>query len=135
MLLVEDNKLDVLLVREAFAEYGVAASLHVAEDGEAAMRFIDAVDENENARCPALILLDLNLPKRSGAEVLGYARQSKRCARVKVLIVSSSDSPADRAETGRLGANGYFLKPPSYEDFLKVGEIVRDILEGCSDKM
>lgn len=117
VLLAEDNKLDIFVVQEAFAEYKIPAVLHVVKDGEAAMRFIDAAD-HDRAPCPALVLLDLNLPKKSGTEVLAYLRRSKKCAAAKVLIVTSSNSDRDRAATQHMGANGYFLKPANYDEFL-----------------
>jgi two-component system, chemotaxis family, response regulator Rcp1 len=132
VLLVEDNKADIFVVQEAFTNYEIPAVLHVVEDGEAAMRFIDDADQDEDAPCPILVLLDLNLPKRSGTEVLAYLRRSKKCARAKVLVVTSSNSPTDRAATQQLGANGYFLKPPSYDEFLKIGEIVLNTLNDMS---
>jgi chemotaxis family two-component system response regulator Rcp1 len=132
VLLVEDNRLDVFLVREALAQFDLPVILHVAQDGDAAMRYFDSVDALPDAPCPALVLLDLNLPKRTGLEVLSHLRRARRCAGVKVLIVTSSDSPTDRAESERLGAIGYFRKPPSYEGFLTIGEIVRNILQSSS---
>jgi two-component system, chemotaxis family, response regulator Rcp1 len=132
VLLVEDNRLDVFLVREALAQFDLPVVLHVAQDGEAATRYFDALDARPDAPVPQLVLLDLNLPKRTGLEVLSHLRRSQRCADVKVLLVSSSDSPADKAEIQRLGVFGYFRKPPSYEGFLTIGEIVRNILEGSS---
>jgi chemotaxis family two-component system response regulator Rcp1 len=131
VLLVEDNKLDVFMVQEAFAHYQIPAFLHLAQDGDAAIRFIDAVDEDHSATPPVLVLLDLNLPKRSGTEVLAHLRRSKRCAAVKVVIVTSSNSAADRTATQRLGTNGYFLKPASYEEFVKLGEVILDTLNAA----
>jgi DNA-binding response OmpR family regulator len=134
VLLVEDNRLDIFVMQEAFTEYEIPAVLDVVGDGDAAMRFIDAVDKDEAAPCPLLVLLDLNLPKRSGTEVLAYLRRSKKCAVAKVLIVTSSNSAADRATTQQLGAIGYFLKPASYEEFLKIGEIILKILNDVCGK-
>jgi chemotaxis family two-component system response regulator Rcp1 len=133
ILLVEDNRLDVLLVQEALALHHVPAVLHVIEDGEAAIRFIDASDRDVQAPCPALVLLDLNLPKRTGAEVLRYLRRSRKCSGAKVLIVSSSDAPMERAAVQSLGANGYFRKPSSYDEFLRIGEVVLKLLEESPD--
>ncbi len=130
VLLVEDNKLDAFMVQEAFTEHQIPAVLDVVEDGDAALQFIDALDQDETAPCPALVLLDLNLPRRSGTEVLAYLRGSKRCAGLKVVIVTSSDSSRDRAATQQLGASEYFLKPASYKEFLKLGEIVLNSLNG-----
>jgi chemotaxis family two-component system response regulator Rcp1 len=131
VLLVEDNKLDVFMVQEAFAQYQIPASLDFAQDGDAAIRFIDAIDGDESALCPVLVLLDLNLPKRSGTEILAHLRRSKRCAAVKVVIVTSSDSAADRAATQKLGTSGYFLKPASYEEFVKLGQVILDTLNAA----
>lgn len=134
ILLVEDNRLDVLLVQEALALHHVPAVVHVVEDGEAAIRFIDSSDRDAEAACPTLVLLDLNLPKRTGTEVLHYLRHSRKCSGAKVLIVSSSDAPKERAAVESLGANGYFRKPSSYDEFLRIGEVVMKLLKDASDE-
>jgi CheY-like chemotaxis protein len=128
ILLVEDNRSDVFLLREAIAAAGVPADLHVVSDGEWAIEFIDQMDAGEDVLCPSLVILDLNLPKRTGAEVLEYLRQSGKFRNIPVLIVTSSDSEEDRARAIQLGAAGYFRKPSAYEAFLKIGEVVKDIL-------
>jgi len=133
VLLVEDNPADVFMVQEAFREHDIRAVLHIVQDGEDATRFIDAADTNESAPTPELVLLDLNLPKRSGTEVLAYLRRSKRSANAKVLIVTSSNSPRDRAATQQMGIIGHFLKPPQFEEFLRIGEIVDDVLRHGED--
>ena len=106
----------------------MAANLYVVSDGEGATRFIEAADSYDQAPCPVLILLDLNLPRKTGLEVLQHIRQSKKCANALVLIVTSSDSQNDRDATTLLGANGYFRKPSSYDEYLKIGEVVRELL-------
>jgi len=106
----------------------IPAELHVVADGEKAIAFIDSADADDRAPCPTLILLDLNLPKKSGSEVLRHLRQSRKCADAQVVIVTSSDSEKDRLETAALAADGYFRKPSGYEAFLKIGEIVREML-------
>lgn len=103
------------------------AELHVVTDGEKAIRFIDDSDDNSK-HCPALVVLDLNLPKKTGIEVLEHLRNSRTCRDAAVLIVTSSDSDKDKAETTRMGANGYFRKPSSYDAFMKLGEVVREML-------
>jgi two-component system, chemotaxis family, response regulator Rcp1 len=133
VLLVEDNPADVFMVQEAFREHDIRAVLHIVQDGEDATRFIDAADTNESAPTPELVLLDLNLPKRSGTEVLAYLRRSKRSAKAKVLIVTSSNSPLDRAATQQMGIIGHFLKPPQLEEFLRLGEIVEGALRDGRD--
>jgi len=77
-------------------------------------------------------LLDLNLPKKPGIEVLRYLRRSRRCANSLVLVVSSSDSEKDRAEAANVGANGYFRKPSAYEAYIRIGEVVQGLLLGLS---
>jgi DNA-binding response OmpR family regulator len=106
----------------------------VIEDGEAAIRFIDASDRDADAPCPTLVLLDLNLPKRTGIEVLRRLRHSRRCSGAKVLIVSSSDAPKERAAVQSPDANGYFRKPSSYDEFLRIGEVILKLLKDNPDQ-
>jgi two-component system, chemotaxis family, response regulator Rcp1 len=133
ILLVEDNRLDAFMVQEALRQHSIRAVLDIVEDGEEAVKFIDAADTNESAPRLELVLLDLNLPKRSGTEVLAYLRRSKRSAKAKVLIVTSSNSPLDRAATEQMGITGYFLKSSDLEEFLKIGEVVEEALRNQSD--
>jgi CheY-like chemotaxis protein len=72
-------------------------------------------------------LVDLNLPKRDGFEVLRRLRASGRCKDIPVLVITSSDSPSDLTQAASLGA-GYFRKPPSYDEFLKLGGVLRQVL-------
>ena len=76
----------------------------------------------------SLILLDLNLPKVDGFDVLRRLRASEKCKDVPVIVITSSDSPADRSQAASLGA-GYFRKPPSYEEYLKLGAVLRQLLK------
>ena len=101
----------------------------VVDDGELACEFVARAENDPEIPCPDLLLLDLNLPKRSGKEVLHCVRQSNKCKDVPVLIITSSDLSKDRDELEILGANRYFRKPSSYEQFLKIGEILKDILK------
>lgn len=119
-------------MREALEAAGVEANLHVMSDGEKAVRFIDEADEDGAAPCPCLVLLDLNLPKKPGIEVLRHLRRSRRCANSVVLVVSSSDSHKDKAEVASMGANGYFRKPSDYEAYIRIGETVKALLLGTA---
>ena len=92
-------------------------------------KFFDAVEADKNIRCPVLVLLDMNLPKRSGNEVLNHLRQSTRCRAARVIIVSSSDSPRDRASVADLGVAGYFRKPSDYAGFMRLGPLVKAVLK------
>jgi chemotaxis family two-component system response regulator Rcp1 len=128
IVLVEDAEPDVFLVREALQAGGMNFSLRVLDDGEKAVEFIEQVDTGETERCPHLVLLDLNLPKKSGAQILERIRQSQRFSRVPVIILTSSDSPKDKEQTARLGATQYFRKPSRLAEFMRLGQIVRELL-------
>jgi two-component system, chemotaxis family, response regulator Rcp1 len=135
LLLVEDNRADVLLVKDALALHQVQVQLHVAPDGEEALNFIERAEQDCNAPAPGVVLLDLNLPKRTGAEVLSRLRQSGKLKDIPVVILTSSDSPKDREETSRLGATRYFRKPTGYDEFLNIGRVLKEIIEGSPKGM
>ena len=126
---MEDNKGDVFLIREALETAGVDADLFVVHNGNDATRFFDAADRDENAPCPHLVLLDLNLPKKSGDQVLAHMRNSMRCRNAMVMIVTSSDLAVERRTLTALGATAYFRKPSEYAKFLQLGPIVKSLLE------
>src|ERR1700724_902414 len=111
VLLVEDNPADVELVEEALAEAALDCGLSVVRDGRQAIDFIEHIEAEPARRFPDLVLLDLNLPKVSGEEVLNRMRLSQKCRAAKVLLVSSADTPSDRDRLLKLGANEYFHKP------------------------
>jgi CheY-like chemotaxis protein len=129
ILLIEDNSADVLLVQQALQEHDVRAALTVLRDGEEAMRFIDAV-EGGFMNCPDLIVLDINLPKKSGYEVLGRMRSSGKCAHVPVVVLSSSTAFADMLESKRLGVVRHIQKPTDLEAFLRIGGVLKSLLGG-----
>jgi CheY-like chemotaxis protein len=131
LLLVEDSPADVFLIRRAMQEAGLEFSLDVAEDGEAAIRMISRVDDSTDSRAPSVILIDVNVPRRSGNEVLERVRQSPRCACVPVIMISSSDSAAERRRAFDLGATEYFCKPSSLPEFMKLGALVRSLHEAA----
>lgn len=115
-------------MREAIKMAKLPLDVHVAPDGQEAIEFIERAEEEPNAPCPHFLLLDLNLPKKDGFEVLKRLRASEKCKSVPVLIITSSDSPTDQKQAAEFGA-GYFRKPTSYEDFLKVGDMLRQLLK------
>jgi DNA-binding response OmpR family regulator len=102
--------------------------VHVAPDGERAIDFISAAEKEPGAPCPDLLLLDLNLPKIDGLEVLRRIRDGGKCKSIPILIVTSSDSPSDRNVAAKHGA-GYFRKPVSFDEFMKIGPFLRRFLE------
>jgi CheY-like chemotaxis protein len=129
ILLAEDNQADVHLVRAALAEHHVLHRLHVAPDGELAVQFIEQAGVSFTLD---LVLLDLNLPRRSGHDVLKYLRHNSACPAVPAIVITSSDSPLDRAAATSLGANAYFRKPSQLEDFLRLGLLVNQTLASSS---
>jgi len=127
LLLVEDSPADVYLVRTAMVQEGLNVDLNVVEDGEQAIEIVNRVDAGRGTRAPDLMLLDINVPRRTGNEVLERIRRSPRCAHIPVLMISSSDSPAERGRAFELGANGYFRKPSSLSEFMQLGKLVRQL--------
>jgi CheY-like chemotaxis protein len=128
LLLVEDNPADVELVEEALAEAALDCGLSVVRDGRQAIDFIEHLEAADEQCCPDLVLLDLNLPKVSGEEVLNRMRSSPRFRLAKVLIISSSDITSDKERLIRLGANEYFHKPSSLKQYMELGPKVRAML-------
>lgn len=126
---MEDNPGDVILVRESLTGLGISFDLHVLRDGEEAMAWLAGVDRDPLEQVPSAILLDLNLPKRTGIEVLRALRLSNRCRELPVMIVSSSDNEADRREVAQLGATAYFRKPSDLDEFLQLGHAVSRLLQ------
>jgi CheY-like chemotaxis protein len=129
LLLVEDSPADVYLVREAMRREGLKVHWDIADDGEWAIRMIDEVDSNASTPCPDVLMLDLNVPRRTCDEVLERIRQSPRLARSPVVIMTSSESAADRDRLMKLGATEYFRKPSNLREFMKLGRLVREVHE------
>lgn len=130
--LVEDSEADELLMRQALKLEGIDCNFLVSQDGEKAIDFVESLDTTELAPYPHVVLLDLNLPRKSGARVLERIRQSPRVGRVPVIVVTSSDSPGDKGQAARLGATRYFQKPLDLAEFMKLGPLVREVLSGSS---
>jgi two-component system, chemotaxis family, response regulator Rcp1 len=120
VLLVEDSVGDIRLTREAFKDAKVHIKLHVAADGADAMAFLKREGPHADAPRPDLILLDLNLPKKDGREVLKEIKESPTLGVIPVVILTTSASEADILRTYQLHANCYITKPVDLEGFLKV---------------
>ena len=120
VLLVEDSSGDVRLTREAFKDAKVHINLHVVSDGIQAMAFLRREGEYVNVPRPDLILLDLNLPKKDGREVLGEIKESPELKSIPVVILTTSASEADILRSYRLHANCYITKPVGLAGFLEV---------------
>lgn len=120
ILLVEDNPGDVRLTREALREGKVRNNLHVAADGVEALRFLRREDEHAQAVRPDLILLDLNLPRKDGREVLEEIKNDAQLRTIPVVILTSSQAEQDICRAYHLHANCYVSKPVDLDQFITV---------------
>lgn len=126
VLLVEDSAGDVRLMREAFHAANPAIQLHVASDGMEAMAFLMHEGCHIHARQPDLILLDLNLPKMDGREVLAQIKKDDRLKTIPTVILTTSDAEADIAESYQLQANCYLTKPVQLDAFEALVKSIND---------
>jgi chemotaxis family two-component system response regulator Rcp1 len=117
VLLVEDSPGDVRLTREAFREAKMSIGLHVAADGVEAMAFLRQEGANQHAPRPDLILLDLNLPKMDGREVLGRIKEDEDLKTIPTVILTTSDAEADIVRSYQLQANCFLSKPVQLDAF------------------
>jgi CheY-like chemotaxis protein len=115
-------------VREAIKMENLPLEVHIAPDGERAIDLIATAENDPAAPCPHVLLIDINLPRIDGFEVLRRIRASAKFKNIPVLVVTSSDSPADQREAAKLGAR-YFRKPVTYDEFMKIGGFLRQFLE------
>lgn len=121
ILLIEDNPDDIELTRIAFAEAGLDSRLEVVRDGAEALDYLFARGEHADrdlARPPAIVLLDLNLPKVDGREVLEAIRANESTRTLPVVVLTTSAEPFDVDASYALGANSYIRKPVDFEQFL-----------------
>jgi CheY-like chemotaxis protein len=118
VLLVEDDEGDILMTREAFEFYKIRNPLHVVTDGERALQFLRRTGPFAAAPRPGLILLDINLPRLSGLEVLAALKQDPELAVIPVVILTTSQAEEDIVRSYRLHANAYVSKPVDFENFM-----------------
>jgi CheY-like chemotaxis protein len=123
ILLVEDNLLDVRLTRRAFEKAHITNPLHVARDGVEALDFVFATGSHAHRTeidQPQIVLLDLNLPRKSGLEVLREIKADKRTQEIAVIVLTASTRDRDISECRRLGADRYIVKPVGFQNFSEV---------------
>ncbi len=120
ILLVEDSPADVALTQEALQESKLRNNLHIVTDGEAAMAFLRNASPYTGKPRPDLILLDLNLPKKNGREVLAEIKADASLSLIPVVIMTVSQDERDVLESYRLHANCYIRKPVKFEEFIKI---------------
>lgn len=125
-LLVEDNPGDVRLTQEALKSHKVQNNLHVVTDGEEAMAFLHKQGRFKDAPRPDIILLDLNLPKKDGREVLAEIKSDPGLKTIPVVIITSSEAEQDVIKSYNLNANCYVTKPVNLDQFIKVVQSIND---------
>ncbi|HEY3740612.1 MAG TPA: response regulator [Bryobacteraceae bacterium] len=130
ILLAEDSPADVGLIRMVLRDENLDHVLRVATDGAEAITFIRESDKNSKAPGFDLLLLDMHLPKHDGEEILNCLRSTGRHGHTPVVVLSSSDAPADRKRALKQAALVYFRKPSDFEEFAELGTIIRNILIG-----
>jgi CheY-like chemotaxis protein len=118
VLLVEDDPGDVLLAQEAFAQPAISSQLHVAGDGEQAIGFLRRTGPYASAPRPGLILLDLNLPRRGGLEVLAELKADEDLKSIPVVVLTTSAAQDDILRSYQLHANAYVTKPTGFDLFI-----------------
>jgi two-component system, chemotaxis family, response regulator Rcp1 len=126
VLLVEDSPGDVRLTREAFRDANSTIHLHVAADGVEAMQFLRQEGNHASSPRPDLILLDLNLPKMDGREVLAHIKEDDRLKTIPTVILTTSDAEADIAKSYQLQANCYLVKPVQLDNFENLVKSIND---------
>jgi CheY-like chemotaxis protein len=124
--MVEDNPADVRLTREAFKDAKVLNRMHVVEDGEAALAFLRREGKYAHAPRPDLVLLDLNLPKIDGREVLAEIKADANLKRIPVVVLTTSEDQKDILRAYDLHVNAYITKPVDLGQFIKIVEAVED---------
>ena len=126
VLLVEDDPGDVLLIEEAFADNKVRNRLHVVSDGVEALAFLRREGDHANAPQPDLVLLDLNLPRKDGREVLAEVKGDEALRHIPVVVLTTSKAEEDVLRSYKLHANAYVTKPVDFDRFI---DVVRQIDE------
>lgn len=126
VLLVEDNPGDVRLTQEAFNEGKVRNNLHVVHDGVEALEFLRQLGNYSSAPTPDLVLLDLNLPKKDGRQVLGEMKSDPLLRRIPVVVLTTSQAETDILHSYDLHANCYISKPVDLEQFIDIVNTIED---------
>jgi two-component system response regulator len=134
VLLIEDNPGDVQLVRLAIEQAGLSVKLHTLTDGALACEYLLSLADDAKQACPDVIVLDLNLPGMNGYELLKIFRDHNGCRKTPVIVATCSDRPWEMARMRRIGISEYFVKPPRVDEFLKLGDMIKKVLETTSPR-
>lgn len=118
ILVVDDNPADVMLMGEALAECAANVTMHATSDGHEALRFLRCEQEHARAPRPSLVLLDINMPRIDGFEVLQAVRADRDLAELPVIMFTTSHADTDLRRSRELGASAYLIKPLGYAEYL-----------------
>ena len=125
ILLIEDSSTDVLMIREALSEAKLLNKIHVAEDGVEALDFLHKRGKFASSPRPNLILLDLNLPRKNGREVLAEIKADEDLKRIPVVMLTTSSAEEDILKSYNLHANCYVVKPVEFDSFVKAVQSIQ----------
>jgi two-component system, chemotaxis family, response regulator Rcp1 len=126
ILLVEDSEGDILLTLEALKEAKIYNNINVVRDGDEALQYLNKEGKYEDVETPDLILLDINLPKMDGIEVLGKIKTNEHLMVIPVVMLTTSDSEKDIFQSYQSHANCYITKPVNFENFMDVIQTIKD---------
>jgi DNA-binding response OmpR family regulator len=130
ILLVEDSPADEKMVRRAIEKVGLRCDIWALDDGQQAFDFIDKVEADFRTPCPDLVILDIGLPHHDGIEILKKIRGSDRCGLMPVILMTGSESVDEHFKAAKKNAPHHlFEKKADYQSFLKLGAIIKDLLE------
>ncbi len=126
ILYIEDDSDDQVILGESLSDYGASASLVFADSGEEAINYLESLDAQS---LPALIVLDLNMPRWSGEQTLSYIKSRQAYAAIPVVVFSTSNSSTDRQACFSLGARSYFQKPTHYAGYKEIAKTFINLME------
>lgn len=129
VLLIEDNEADVMLMKISLDGAGLEYRLTSLRDGAKSLEYVGQQSTGANPASPDIVLLDLNLPKVGGLEVLRQIRAANRFAKIPVVVLSSSQSPGDKAAVLREMNTSFMVKPVDLDGFLELGKKIKDLLD------
>jgi len=132
VLVIEDNRADVRLIRLALGDAGMPCDLHVIENGADAISLVHRIAQEQSAPQPHVVLLDLNLPQGDGIDVLRAMRQSQKLRDVPIAVLTSSGLPSDRSTVLGLGATCFIRKPSRVDQIADVAQTVRELWRSVS---
>ena len=127
IIVVEDNPVDIYLINWVLKAHELSYDLHVIENGDHAMDYVNQLAHHERRRSPTIMLLDLNLPQRDGREILQRVKAIPQGSDVRVVIVTSSTNPTEQRDTLAMGADAYFTKPYHLNEFMALGNLIKRI--------